>query len=387
MNTFRTGHPPVQGFGLIELLVALAIGLMLMVVLVSMFVNSRRNEHELALAAELIDNGRYALQLIESDLMHAGFWGVYVPQFDDQTLATVPVDVPALLPDPCLPRNATNWNTAYVEALLGVPVQGYDTAAVCSGLVTDRQANTDVLVVRHAETCVPGTGNCEADTAGRLYFQTSRCSGESPAYLLTDTGFTLHDRDCTTIAEKRRFISSLYYVRNYARTAGDGIPLLMLSRFDLSGGGLAQQPAVALIEGIEALRIEFGIDDRVGRCNPALPIHYDAAIARVDPATCTENAIDAAANTLPANRGDGTPDDTFVHCSTAAPCTAGQMMNVVAARLYVLARSREPSPGYTDRKTYTLGPATLGPYNDAYRRHLFSTTVRLVNVSARRISP
>ena len=69
-------------------------------------------------------------------------------------------------------------------------------------------------------------------------------------------------------------------------------------------------------------------------------------------------------------------------------CTVDELMNVTSARIYVLARSREASPNYTDTKTYTLGSAgDVGPFNDNFKRHVFTTTVRLTNVAGRRVTP
>jgi type IV pilus assembly protein PilW len=34
-----------------------------------------------------------------------------------------------------------------------------------------------------------------------------------------------------------------------------------------------------------------------------------------------------------------------------------------------------------------LGTAALGPFNDHYKRHVFSTSVRLTNISGRRETP
>ena len=46
----------------------------------------------------------------------------------------------------------------------------------------------------------------------------------------------------------------------------------------------------------------------------------------------------------------------------------------------MLARSREASQGHEDTKTYALGDAVLGPFNDAFQRHVFVTTIRLPNM-------
>lgn len=388
MNTMnRTRHGAASqpcclagqsGLSLIELMVGIAISLVILVAMVALFVNTSRSNRELARANSMIESGRLAVQVLESDIVHAGFWGTYVPGFDDQTSLAVPSDVPSFVPDPCLAYNPGNWTAEYVTNLIGVPVQAYDGAAVCGGILTDQLAGTDVLVVRHADTCVPGgpSPNCDPVVPGRLYFQSTMCLTDVTRYVLDVAGFTLLQRDCATLAERRRFMSSIYYVRNFSVAPGDGIPTLMRSQFDLSAGGaLEHQPAVPLIEGIEGFRVELGVDDL---SETGAAVDYTAAIAWADPDT----------RTTPLNRGDGVPDDDFARCTTAAPCTVDQLMNVTAVKLYVLARSREPSQGYTDTKTYTLDAATtLGPFGDAFQRHVFVTTVRLPNYSGRRITP
>jgi type IV pilus assembly protein PilW len=150
----------------------------------------------------------------------------------------------------------------------------------------------------------------------------------------------------------------------------------MRSQLDL----LAHQAPVALIDGIEAFRVELGIDN-ISVSGEA--VDYSTAILWTDPAT----------ETSPRNRGDGVPDE-FVRCTDAVPCTAEQLANVVAVKLYVLARSRDTTPGYIDAKSYCLGepnpdgscPAanTIAAANDQYKRHAFSTSVRLINISGRR---
>ena len=60
---------------------------------------------------------------------------------------------------------------------------------------------------------------------------------------------------------------------------------------------------------------------------------------------------------------------------------------MTAVKLYVLVRSREPTPGYTDTQDYQVGDTTMGPYNDAFKRHVYVSTVRLPNVAGRRMTP
>jgi type IV pilus assembly protein PilW len=194
------------------------------------------------------------------------------------------------------------------------------------------------------------------------------------------SAFPLTQMDCAAVAEKRKFISDIYYVRDYAVTAGDGIPTLMRSQFALAGGVLEHQPAVAMVEGIEGFHVELGIDNRSKPYtgNPTgSPVNYGVAVNWYDPLTRT---------TL-TNRGDGSPDGAFVSCTTATPCTLAQLINVTAVKIYVLVRSREASPGYTDSKTYTMGGTVMGPFGDDFKRHVYVSTIRLPNIAGRRQTP
>jgi type IV pilus assembly protein PilW len=370
-----------RGFSLIELMVSLVIGLVILGTLVAMFVNTSGGNREMARANTLIENGRLAIELLESDVVHAGYWGGHMPQFDDQTVvAGVPADAPTAIPDPCL-----DWSGPVTAAdrnnMIGIPLQVYDADAECGAVVVDKQADTDVLIVRHVELCVAGSGgDCENDIADNVYFQTARCVDEIGDFVLdSETAgatFPLTQMDCATATEKRKFLSNVYYVRDYAVTAGDGIPTLMQSRFDLA----EQQPAVAMVEGIEGFRVELGVDDRSKPYtgNPTgTPVDYTVATNWYDPTT----------RTTPTNRGDGSPDGAFVSCTTAAPCTRAQLENVTAVKLYVLVRSRDASPGYTDGKTYQLGSTVMGPFNDGFKRHVYVSTVRLPNIAGRRQTP
>jgi len=458
-----SARPPQAGFTLIELMIAMTISLLMLVSLVSIFANVSRSNSEMAKTNSLIENGRFAMQLLEQDLVHAGYWGGYLPQFDDLSASGVPGDVPAAVPNPCLPY--ANWDSAYRSSLLGLAVQSSETLPAGAGCLAPLAARpgTDVLAIRHAGTCVPGVGSCDADVANQLYIQSSFCAAERNAgtaqsatgntiqlsagasavngsyngmtirtvtgtgagqnraitaynggtkvatvstpwavlpdastaysfeYMLGTNVYPLHRRDCVgtgtpatlpitagTLADKRSLVSNLYYISDVAHPdrAGELVPTLMRSQLDL----LAHQAPVALIDGIEAFRVELGIDNVSGSGEA---VDYTTAIEWANPTT----------ETSPTNRGDGVPDE-FIRCTDAVPCTAAQLANVVAVKLYVLARSRDTTPGYTDTKSYCLGepnadgscPAAnaIAAANDQYKRHAFSTSVRLINISGRR---
>lgn len=369
------GRVGAGGFGLIELMVALLIGLVMTGATLTLFLDLSRSSADMAKTNVQIENGSMAMQLLRDDLTHAGFWNGFIPEFDDLTVtaadypaSAVDAGYPAALPAPC--ATYTPPLTAGDErALLGVPLQLYSAVpGGCSTALPSPVAGSDVLLVRHADTCVAGVGTCVADSAGQLYLQTSRCDGEAP-YVLSDSGFVLHKRNCTALDEKRRWINNIYYLRSYAVTPGDGIPTLMQSSFD----ALAQQVAIPMVEGVEAMRFELGVDN-VGDGGP---VNYAQA---VDWGPASSQII----KNTPKYRGDGAADSV---CTSATPCTLDDMVNTVVVKAYLLVRELEPSAGYSSDKTYRLAGTTFGPYGDAYKRHVYSTTIRLNNISGRRETP
>jgi type IV pilus assembly protein PilW len=383
LPTLRSTTVAQAGFSLVELMVSIVIGLVILAAMVALFVNSSGANRELARANSLIENGRLAIELMESDVVHAGFWGAYMPTFDDQTFVGVPTDTPSGVPDPCF-AYSTPWTAQQRINLLHVPINVYDSNTVCSGVVANKLAGTDVLVVRHAELCEAGSGgNCEGDIAGKVYFQSTRCATDPVRFRFGtegDTTFDLRQMDCLTPTEKRKFISNIYYIRNWAVAVGDGIPTLVRSTFDTVGGVPAHQPAVAMIEGIQGLRVELGIDNLSNAYAgepDGTPVDYTEEVDWLDPDT----------RETPTNRGDGSPDGAFIACTTADPCTVDELMNVTAVKIYVLVRSREAAPNYTDTKTYQLGDATVGPFNDGFKRHVYVSTLRLPNIAGRRQTP
>jgi prepilin-type N-terminal cleavage/methylation domain-containing protein len=441
-----------RGVTLIELMIAMTISLLMLAGLVTLFVNTSRTNSEMAKTNYLIEDGRVTMQVLTDDLAHAGFWGGYMPQFDDLTHDGTPTDAPTAIPNPCQAYNT--WDAAYEINLLGIVAEASDTLPAGAGCLSPlaKVANSDALIVRHAETCIPGTGNCDADTAGKLYFQFPLCEQEKNQtaqggtfnsltldplalavngayvgatihttggtgggqyrkvtgydamrvatvnanwsatpdatttyalqYVLGTTAYQLHRRDCVTLAEKRRLISNIYYVTNIAQN-GITVPTLVRSQLDFAGGTLAHQAPVPLVDGIEAFRVVVGIDER---SKSGGVVDYTSAIVWADPNT----------KTTATNRGDGAPD-RFKRCTAAAPCTLAELTNIVAVKLFVLTRSRETTPGHTDNKTYCVSEPqqdgtcavadTLGPFNDNFKRHLFTTSVRLANVSGRRDTP
>ena len=334
-----------QGASLIELMIGIALGLIIVAGLATLFANTSASRTEIERASRQIENGRFAIDLLSDDLRLAGFFG-------ELSILTLPV--PAAVPDPCS-LVAADW-----AAAMPVPVQGYDNAATRPTCLTGSvKAGTDILVVRRAASCEAGVAGCPVAVNSQPYLQVARCGTQVAAVntsyrlgLFGTAAFDRQMRDCATAAGLRQYIERIYFV---STDNGQGSAVPTLKRLDFTGAGFTEVP---LVEGIEQLNIEYGIDtDGDGQTDG-----YTA-----DP------SIYAPAG-----------------CATCNPLS--NWMNVVAVRINLLSRNIEATAGYTDSKTYTLGldaggnPVTVTP-NDSYRRHAYSTVVRLVNVSQRRERP
>lgn len=340
MNSFSPPHAfanrqTQRGLSLIELMISITIGLIILTALSTLFINQSRARTELDKSNRMIDNGRYALELLSDNLRVAGFYGNYMPS-----------GTPAATPDPC---SLTTITTAATNLdVLRHHVQGYNAAAQTSqiasppcsltntaGSATTLKAGSDILVLRRASTSPVAAAAAVANT---VYLQVSNCSTDTVSYQIATAGFTtFHNKDCATAASLRPFLVQVYFV-SPDDNVGDGIPTLKRRELDATGAWTT----TPLVEGIEYLQIDYGLD-------------ADA---------------DGAA-------------DSYI----AAP-TAANWPNIVSIKINIIARNTEPTTGYTDTKTYVLGSAgTFGPFNDAYKRHAYTQVVRLVNPSSRREVP
>lgn len=429
-----------RGLTLIELMISILLSMLIAIALLTLLVNINRNNTELARTNSVIENGRFSLQLLESDLSLSGFWGGYMPQFDDISLTTAPSDFPSSVPDPCPTGAFTAWSSAYKAQLVGVPVQVYQVDStgvptVCgsaatapANFITNAKANTDILVVRHAAPCPASSTASDTDCGkvdGQVYFQVSRCpTVDTGSYtfgtLDTSTGdlkngastVTLHDGACAANTTMYKYVSTVYWVRNWFVSTTDGIPTLVRTRFTLDSSGNADYTTEALVDGIEGFRVQIGVDNTT---KPSTSGGTGTTLTASSFGAAPAFASTSTAYT-PTNRGDGSPD-IYYTCASGTSCynsgnlasTAFNLANTVALKLYVLARANTTTPGYSDAKRYCLSssctaPASdvtcspsasptpdnitqFGPYCDRYKRHAYTQTVRMMNVSMRRELP
>lgn len=343
-----------QGISLIELMIALGLGIIVLFAVTVIFANTSGSRTEMEKSNRQTENGRYATQLLANNLRMAG----YLAEFDPTPLT---IDTLVALPDPCA--------TATSDLIDALPlhVQGLNDGAVAPACLSDRKSGTDIIVVRRASSCVAGTANCDAFANGTPHLQASLCA---PAAGGTQLGYpvasnadyaahyfalstsasdlTRQKSDCTTTADIYRYRVDIYFIANN-NEAGDGIPTL--KRAELGSGGFSIVP---LVDGVDNMQIDYGID----------------------------------------NDNDGTADvytaDPGAYGGCAGNACVANWRNTMSARIHLLVKNIDSSAGHTDNRIYGLGlnadgsAKTVGPFGDAYKRHVYTTTSRFANPAWRR---
>ena len=323
---FRT--TAVCGLSLVELLIAILLGLFLTSGIVSVYLGSKQNYIYEEQAARIQENGRYAMRLLQRELTMAGFFGG-VLTMRSVTPASVGIDCAAN--DWALDGHAP---VDLVDDYHGqlTPVSVNSTNLTCldgAGIVPF----TDILAIKRTaseaslRSGLPAAG-LTASRSERWYL---RQAGDSDPMWEKLRPIDLLDIEAEDVSLTYWEASSkIFYIRRYSRPGApsDGIPTLCME--NLAGNAVTSR---CLVEGVENMQFEFGID---------------------------------------------TDDDGVANQYKAAP-TGAEMEQVITARIHLLLRSILEITGYRDDKTYTLGQKQVAARHDAYLRRVFSTTVHLRN--------
>jgi type IV pilus assembly protein PilW len=335
------------GFSLVELMIAVTLGLIILAALTTFFVQTSDNRREMDRNTRQIENGRYAIDTMRDDIALAGFYSDTGPLITPTWVAN----------DACSATTPANFGFAVAPAYTApLPVFGYANGATLPPCLTDT-IPSDVIVVRRFNT----DSNTVAEAAGsgnaaRFFLQNSQCIDDDPLVpLMVATGsgaagLNLRTVNCGATARLWRLREQVYFLRNCSvcppDAGADNIPTLWRAELDPANptAPSANMRMSALVEGIEQLRFDYGVDVN----------------------------------------GDGFPDQ-WLRCDTAAPCNAAAWANVTSVKVYVLSRNIEASPKHTDDKVYSLGlSGTVGPFNDQFRRHVYTAQIALPNRSGSR---
>jgi type IV pilus assembly protein PilW len=224
-----------RGLTLVEMMVAMVVGLIMLASMSAVFVGSSQSRRELQVSAQVLENGRYALDLLNRELSQTGFYA----SLSKPAGATIA---------PCSVAVA-DWADS-----LAVHVVGFNNAEASPPCLV-RKPGTDAIFVQRASTCAVGEAQCEAESAANGYLQVSECGPEysTTPFVVAAGGaaasFALKTRDCAAAtAAKRKLIRRIYFV------GADDV----LSYVEIGLGGASA--AVPLVEDVEQLQFAYAFD-------------------------------------------------------------------------------------------------------------------------------
>lgn len=239
MTKTKTLSKRQRGLSLVELMVALSIGLVLSGAAVLIYAHSKHAFGMQDNSASIQENGRFALHLIKQDVRLAGYWGLsYLPDNIDTAEAIS-------LTNEC----AGGWSTDVTQPIAALN----NTNVGVAGCIPDAdyQVNTDILTVRRASSEPIDTGNI---VAGNIYLRASMTSGA--LFIADSDGAVDSAADIPEVpASNHLLMAHAYYVRPWSQTLGDGIPTLV--RETISGTTVSAEP---LVDYVEDFQLTFGLD-------------------------------------------------------------------------------------------------------------------------------
>ena len=318
-----------RGLSLVELMVALLLGVVLSFGAVNLFMASKISFLQDEQSARMQEGGRFALRYTTRELAMAGFYGgILRGEFIDSNLDSGTSDCYDWLTDTEYTlEHRDNVDSAGATASSTLPGD-----CLASGVTI--VPGTDILVIRRVN--------------------------DSPAYL--------RDKDDLVIQAFDKYDDKADYLRVEDYNVSTTLEHLPASRMDLitASGPMAMWqytpqlifvtsdvtgvPALCrrgisdkgmadttcLVEGVENLQVEFGIDS----------------------------------------------DDDYVPDRYFSDPTAAQLSFALNARIYLLVRSTNQLGGYTNDKAYTLGGENVAAKNDSYYRRVYQSSTMLKNSEA-----
>lgn len=260
-----------RGFGLVELMIAITLGLFLSAAVIQVFLATNASSKVQDSLAQIQENARFAMRFLGKEIRMAGYMGC-------SSIGNITVNVIAV------PASNVNFN-------LSTALVGEDN--VTAGNTLGALAGSDVLHIKKAsENDVNVTGNMATTNANLQiennslgfatgdYVMVSDCvnadvfrivnnpgnNGNAATTLTHSNGQGLNSSNnlsklYQTDAEVFSFESVDYFVRDTGRDTASGLPInsLYMRRLVAGSGGVISA-ATELVEGVENMQLSYGVD-------------------------------------------------------------------------------------------------------------------------------
>jgi type IV pilus assembly protein PilW len=317
----------MNGFTLVEWLIAMVMALFLLAGIFTIFVASRSTTDDFFAQSELQENGRIAMQLLSHDIKWAGFFADYtgLPLQVGPSLSSSA----SLSSGDCVDERAIGSLPSSAGIGRSLWVSRVSATKTSSGFacipVADRIADSDIISIKRlVGRAIPVS---EALDANRFYLATT--TAEARLIKGSDS------RPLFGANNQSRLWEYQHYV--YYAAINTGIPVLRKRYLTVNGGSFLIGGAMA--EGIERVIMLYGVDDSAVT---------DGIIDRyINAASMTEQLWDEG--------------------------------RVIGVRLFILVRASQPSAHYINNNSYQLGDVSVTGHGDGFRRLLLESSITLRN--------
>jgi type IV pilus assembly protein PilW len=353
LNPVRTPKYNIssQGFSLIELMLAMVIGLIIIGGVMSLYVSTRNTQRVSEDQLQLISDARFVINTISDDLRMAAYWG---RASVTSSIRCTKKDSDTANPDAkctgsdALPLATGDCENSWYIDLDNNAISASDNSSNYTLTCTSHnyKVGTDVLGVHYADPVTIESYPTNLLSASVTYIRSNYDVGAlfignviptTGAYDgLTKWDNTLLNKDIT---QNRKLVANVYYVSNDSDNVV-GVP--SLHRVELAPGPVMKDKM--LLSGVADLQLEYGID----------------------------------------TDGDGSAD-TDVDASSLASALLndkGQTdwSRVSSVKIWVLMRSpRVDRDLPAGAQTFTLGNEGPITYNNGHRYYMVSSVVNLRN--------
>ena len=337
---------------MVELMVALVITLILLSGIGQIFLGSKKSFVIQNNLARIQENGRYAMDVVVSDLRRAGYWGGNA----DINNITGSEGINPAATEACTIANPDDWARMLNRSIYGLDLTGNekpsDTGSDYS-CIQDAGATPyvrgDVVLMRYAHASAVGSISkplpCAAGSTIALCYPNEYFLRSSLFRGRLFKGSDSEDTENTLVAPAVRtaeLVAHAYYIgtsNNTSACPADGaVPTLF--RIELSSAGLT---AEEIAYGVDNLQIKYGVDSSG---DGVINRYYDG--------------------------------DDIDSTDAAKP----DWEDVVATRVWLLVRAECPETGYTNDNAYAMGNESYTPADTAgrgYRRKLYTSTIHMRN--------
>jgi len=321
-----------SGFTLVEIMVAMFIGVIVLGGALSMHSGTRNTQKMNESRMDMVADARFAISMISYDLRHAGMWGgtnkegLITCKSTDATCTTEPASVilPTVANNDCADSGSDLWAYDLTQPVFATDGgSGNPYSDTCIPSAQGYLADTDILEMKYADSN-PATVLLTNQAYIRSNFQNGQV-------FIGDTQPVIASRDSKSDTNNHVLHAYAYYVSDHTDVPGDGIP--SLRRASLVRGPEIQNQV--LISGVTDLQVQFGED----------------------------------------TNGDGTVN-RYVNADLV-----GDWSKVYAVKVWLLMRSDEIplTSGVIPSKTFDIATVSVTK-NDGYQYFMVTSIVNLRNV-------